>query len=83
MMNNKRKFNWTKIKQYAFEKINWIVDRNILLTYPDINELFKIHTDASKFQLRVVIINKVKPIAFHSRKLTDDQKRYTVTESDF
>ena len=51
-----------------------------LLTCPDFNETFKIHTNASKFQLGAVISHKGKSIAFYGRKLTDSQKRYTVTE---
>ena len=51
-----------------------------LLTYTDFNETFKIHTDASTLKLETVISQKGKPIAFYSRKLTDAQKRYTVTE---
>ena len=54
--------------------------RDTLSTYPDFNEHFKMHTDARAFQLGALIINKVKPIAFYSRKLTGAQKRYTVTE---
>ena len=56
---------------------------NTLLDYPNFIEEFKINTDASKFQLGAVIIQKGKPIAFHSRKLTDAQKRYIVTEKGF
>ena len=51
-----------------------------LLTYPDFNEEFRIHADASKFQLGAVISQKGKPIALYVRKLTDAQKRYIVTE---
>ena len=54
--------------------------RNTLLPYPDLNETFKIHTNASALQLGAVISHKGKHIAFYSRKLTDDPKRYTVTE---
>ena len=46
-----------------------------LLTYPDFNETFKIHTNASAFQLRAVIIQKGKLNAFYSRKLTDVQEK--------
>ena len=35
-----------------------------LLTYLDFDETFKIRTDASAFQLLVVISQKGKPIAF-------------------
>ena len=50
------------------------------LSYPGFNEDFKIHTDARKFQLGEVIIQKFKTIAFHSRKIIDVQKRYTKIE---
>ena len=44
-------FKWTYVKQDAFDEIKRIATRNTLLTYPDFNETFKIHTDASAFQL--------------------------------
>ena len=75
-----RKFKWTQVEQDSFDKIKRIVDPNNLWTYPDFNETFKIHTDASALQLGAVISHKGKTIAFYSRKLTDTQKRYTVTK---
>ena len=48
-------------KQDAFNKIKLIVDRKTLLTYPDFNEIFKIHTNARAFQLEAVISYKGKP----------------------
>ena len=56
--------------------------RKILLTYPDSNENFKTHTNASTFQLGAFIIQKVKPIAFYTIKRTDSPKRYTVIERE-
>ena len=56
------------------------MSRDTLLSYPDFNEEFKIHTDASNFQLGAVSNHKIKPVAFYSRKLSDLLKRYTVTE---
>jgi hypothetical protein len=41
---------------------------------------FEIYTDALKCQIGSVITQKDKPLAFYSRKLTDPQTRYTVTE---
>ena len=69
-----------QVKQDAFEKIKLTVARNTLLTYPDFNENFKIHIDASAFQLGLVIIHKGKLITFYSRKLTDAQQRFRVTK---
>ena len=70
------------VEQYDFDKIQRIVARDTLLTYTDSNETFKINTDASAFQLGAVIIQKGKPIAFYSIKITNAQKRYTVTDRE-
>ena len=77
-IKNKSKFE--NVEQDYFEGIKRILSRNTLLTYPDFNETFKIHTDASTFQLGAVISQKGKPIAFYSREITGYQKRCTVTE---
>ena len=53
-----------------------------LSDYPDFNETFKIHTDASDFQLGLVIIQKGTPITLYGRKHTGAQKSYTVTENE-
>ena len=58
------------------------MDHDNLLTDQDFNETFKIHTDASAFQLGAVIIQEGKPIDFYSRKFTDSQQRFTVTERE-
>ena len=57
-----------------------LVARATLLTYPDFNKKFAIHTDACKLQLRACISQDGKPVAFYSRKLNPAQTRYTVTE---
>ena len=80
LMYIKMKFKWTQVKQDAFDKIKWIVARDTLSIYPGFNETFKIHTNDSAFQLVSVIIQKGKPIAFYSRKLTDAQQWYKVME---
>ena len=81
LMSSKVKFKWTKIEQYGFKEIKLIVAHDTLLSYPDSNEEFKIHNDASDLRLGEVIIQKGGPIAFYSRKLTDANKMYTVTEN--
>ena len=53
--------------------------QDTLPTYPDFNEAFKIHTDASASQLGAVKSHEDKLIAFYSRKLTDAQQLYKVT----
>jgi RNase H-like domain found in reverse transcriptase len=53
-----------------------------MLAFPDFNQPFDIHTDASKLQLGTVISQNDKPITFFSRKLNPAQTRYTTTECE-
>ena len=62
--------------------IHRIVALDTLLAYQDFNEEFKIYNNYSRFQLGAIIIQKGKPIDFYGRKITDAQKRYTVTARD-
>jgi hypothetical protein len=48
-----------------------------MLSFPDYNKPFEIHTDASDFQLGAVIMQERKPVAFYSRKLNPAQRNYT------
>ena len=59
-----------------------LIARETLLTYPDFNKAFEIHTDASKVQLGACISQEGKPVAFYSRKLNPAQTRYTTTERE-
>jgi hypothetical protein len=44
-------FQWTDVEQQAFDKMKAIVCCKVLLSYPDFNKPFHIHTDASHYQL--------------------------------
>ena len=74
------KFHWTPKHQQAFDALKQALAREVVLSYPDFTLPFDIFTDASKFQIGGVITQKQLPLAFYSRKLTDAQTRYTVTE---
>ena len=50
--------------------------------FPDYSIPFQIYTDASNFQLGAAIIQRQKPIAYYSKKLTPAQKNYTTTEKE-
>jgi hypothetical protein len=75
-------FQLTDVKQKAFDKIKAIVCCKELLSYPDFNKPFHIHTDASHYQLGAVISQDNCPKAFYSRKLQPAQVRYTTTERE-
>ena len=57
-------FKWTQVEQDDSDKIKRIVAHDNLLTHPDFNENFKIHTDTSAFKFGAVISQKHKPIDF-------------------
>ena len=82
MTLTKAKWLWTKEHQEAFDNMKLLIAKETLLTYPDFNKTFEIHTDASKVQLGACISQDGKPIAFYSRKLADAQTRYTTTERE-
>jgi len=75
-------WEWTEEQQKAFNDIKKIISREVLLAYPNFNEEFVIHTDASHTQLGAVISQNGRPIAFYSRKLNPAQTRYTTTERE-
>ena len=77
-----RKCEWTKVEQYVFNKIMWIVACDTISTYPDFNETFKTYTDASMFQLGSIIRQKGKHINLRIITLSDAQQWYTVTDKE-
>ncbi len=56
------------------------IAKETVLAYPDILKPFEIYTDASSTQLGAVITRDNRPIAFFSRKLSNMQQKYSVTE---
>ena len=82
LTSKKTKWAWGSKEQQAFDTMKKIISKDTLLAYPDFNDEFVIHTDASDYQLGAVIAQKGKPIAFYSRKLKPEQTRYTTTEKE-
>jgi hypothetical protein len=62
------KWKWADAPQQAFDLMKQIVSKETLLSYPNLNLLFEIYTDASKSHLCAVISQQNQPIAFYSRK---------------
>jgi hypothetical protein len=64
----------------VFDNVNATIAKDVVLDYPDFTKLFEIYTDASTMQLGAVITQDNRPIAFFSRKLSETQTKYSVTE---
>ena len=66
--------------QAAFNLIKTTIACDVVLAYPNFRMKSEIYTDASIRKLCAVIVQKSRPIAFFSRKLTGVQQEYYVTE---
>eukprot|EP00957_Ditylum_brightwellii_P099325 7565748-Ditylum_brightwellii.AAC.1 len=72
--------NKTSVEQKAFDWTKKVVSQEMLLVYPDFNQPFEMHTDATDTQLEMVISQQGMPVAFYSHKLNSMQKNYTTME---
>jgi hypothetical protein len=73
-------WHWDEVHQRAFNHIKATIVNYVVLAYPDYCKVFEIYTDASSKQLGAVITQGNRPIAFFSRKLSDAQRKYSVTK---
>jgi hypothetical protein len=73
-------WRWDPIYQQAFDDVKATIAKDVALAYPDFTKPFEIYTDASTMQLGAVITQDNRPIAFFSRKLSETQTKYSVTE---
>eukprot|EP00804_Cyclotella_cryptica_P004887 CCRYP_004939-RA/>CCRYP_004939-RA protein AED:0.40 eAED:0.34 QI:0/0/0/1/1/1/2/0/530 len=78
----KTPWRWDDIHQQAFDTVKATIARDVTLAYPDYSQGFEIYTDSSKFQLGAVITQNNRPLAFFSRKLSQAQQKYSVTEQE-
>jgi len=82
LCGHKRKFVWTEIHEKAFQQMKHIMSQDTLLTYPQFDQPFVIHTDASDNQIGGVDMQNNKLLGFFSKKLTKTQCKYPVTEQE-
>jgi hypothetical protein len=73
-------WHWDEVHQRAFNHIKAAITKDVVLAYPDFNKVFEIYTDASSKQLGAVITQDNRPIPFFSRKLSDTQRKYSITK---
>jgi hypothetical protein len=80
--NNTKEKPWRgdPIHQQAFDNLKAAIAKETILAYPDFLKLFEIYTDASSMHLGAVITQDNRPILFFSRKLSEMQQKYSVTE---
>ncbi len=82
LCGQKRKLIWTDNQEKAFQKMKERLAQDAMITYPQFDEPFVVHTDASGKQIGGVVTQDGKPLGFFSKKLTDSQSQYPVMEQE-
>jgi hypothetical protein len=82
LCGHKRNFFWTEVHEKAFQQMKHIMSQDTLLTNPQFDQPFVVHTNASDKQIGGVVMQNNKPLGFFSKKLTETQRKYPVTEQE-
>lgn len=82
MTSAQSKFIWTNECQQAFETIKAVIQKEVMLAFPDYTKPFQIFTDASDRQLGAILQQDERTLAFFSKKLNKAQKNYSPGEKE-
>ena len=82
LLKKGKAWTWEEKYQQAFEDLKKAVTEEPVLALPDHTKVFEVHTDASDFAIRGVLMQERRPIAFESHKLNDTERRYRVQEKE-
>lgn len=75
-------FIWNQSCENAFNNLKQAISSPPVLAFPDFNETFIVHTDASNFAVGTVLSQLEKPIQFASKTLNAAQRNYSTIEKE-
>ncbi|KAG0442766.1 Transposon Tf2-9 polyprotein [Dictyocoela muelleri] len=81
-LKKENKFKWTNDDTLIKNKVFNEIKRKTLLYHPDVNQDFKLITDASDRTIGSILIQENKLIGLFSHKLNVTEERYTVMEKE-
>lgn len=86
LLKKEQPFIWTNTQQQAFEKLKTALTEQVVLAFPDFEQLFYVTTDASNFAIGAMLsqgeLPYDRPIHFFSRTLSETQKRYSTIQKE-
>lgn len=78
-----KKFEWNDNNEQIRSKVIQLFKKNIRLSFPNINETFKLECDSSGTGLGYVLTQNHCIICIKSRKFTESEKNYSIIEKEF
>ena len=82
LLKKDKRWSWTSKCQEAFDDLKKRMVTATILKLPDFKRPFEVHTDASDFSIRGVLMQDGHPMAYESRKLQDRERRYPIHEME-
>jgi len=71
LKKSSRIYEWDEVCNEAFETLKGILVKTHVLKLPNFDKDFEIHSDASNFAIRGVLVQDGRPVAFKSKKLSE------------
>lgn len=79
-------FIWAPLQQESFDKLKKALAEEVVLAFPDFEQVFYVTTDASDVAIGAMLsqgeLPNDRPIYFFSRTLSETQKRYSTTHKE-
>jgi len=75
-------YEWEGACDEAFETLKDILVKAPVLKLPNFDKDFEIHSDASDFAIRGVLVQERRPMAFESKKLSETERRWPTHEKE-
>lgn len=86
LLKKEQPFIWTNTQQQAFDKLKTALAEQVVLAFPDFEQMFYVTTDASNFAIGAMLsqgeLPNDRPIQFFSRTLSETQKRYSTIQKE-
>jgi hypothetical protein len=76
------KFVWGKEKQRAFDDLKHRLCSTPVLSFPDMQQLFEIETDASDYAVGTILTQHEYLVAYHSETLFDTVHKYPTHDKE-
>lgn len=84
LLRKKQRWQWCQVQEYAFASLKQMLANDAVVSLPDLNRPFVVETDASGVGIAAALLQegpeRLKPVSFISRVLTDSERNYTVQE---